>query len=382
MKKLALSIIAALLSLSGALLVVPSAHADISRNDIALTEPTHRLMDGTFVDDQLAAELSPSGKLGTLIYPPTYTYVHNRNWYIDPALIVEVQAMTVPYKLIDGTVGAGRDVALNWLSRLHSVITGANIYPIVEGNPSEYWVKRLTPHDRNYLLQNSQLALAAALGQNVSASTNFFSTRYFSLTQGEVLAIAETNRALQKYGMLMSSDQLALFRSSIEKVLNPHLTVERRSFLARDLSIHTNELNNTLRLVAGKFTITSSHQNIPVTVVNGFEKPVRVNLVIASTNQRILVSHQKNILLGAKSKVQVMVPVRVVASGSTGLDIRLTTTSGTSLTPEVIYPVSVTVISPIATWITTGAAIALFFAALTRSIKRLRRKNFRAGTNE
>jgi len=343
---------------------------------ITLTEPAHRLMDGTFLDDGLAAELAPSGKLGALIFPPTYSYASGRTWYIDPALIGEVQAMTVPYKLLDGTQGTGQDVALAWLSRLHGDLVGATVMPIVDGNPSEYWVKRFIPHDRNYLLQNAQLTLSNELGQNVSTISQYLSTRYFLLTKGEIEAIAQTTVALQKYGMYMSPDETALFRTSLQKIMNPDLSVNSRSFLARDLATHTTALQNTIHLVAGKFTITSSRQNLPVTIVNGFDKAAKVNLLIGSTNQRILASDQKNIEVGAKSKVQVMVPVRVVASGSTGLDIRLITSSGVQLQPDLIYPVSVTVISPIATWITTGAALVLFFAALTRSFKRLRRKNF------
>ena len=375
MKKYLSCIAASLLILLG---VAPAQ----ASSTIALTDSTHRSMDGVFIDDGLAIALAPSGKLGKLIFPPTYSYSANRTWYIDPALINEVQAMTVSYKLLDGTPGVGTDVALAWLSRLHAVLVGARVLPIVEGNPSEYWVKRFIPHDRNYLLQNSQVSLSAALGDKVLPITNYFSSRYFILTRGEIDAIASTTSALQKYGTLMSADQISLFRSSLQKILNPNLTVDRRSFLARDLAVHTATLQNTIRLVPGKFTITSAKQDLPVTIVNGFEKPVKVNLLISSTNQRILADDQKNIEVGAKAKVQVMVPVRVVASGSTGLDIRLVTTGGVLLEPDVTYPVSVTVISPIATWITTGAALVLFFAALTRSLQRLRRKNFRVGNHE
>lgn len=368
--------------LIGALFLIGGVQPAHASSTIALTEPTHRLMDGSFIDDELATALSPSGRLGKLIYPPNYSYLRSRDWYIDPALIADVQAMTAPYKLVDGSTGSGRDVALAWLSRLHAVVASGAIYPIAEGNPSEYWVKRLTPHDRNFLLRSAQLSLSTSLGgaganQNVMESKSYFSTRYFSLTNGELRAIADTNSAIQKYATLMSAEELQLFRGAVQKVLNPDLSVERRALLFGDLATHVETLNNTIHLVPGKFTMTSSKQNLPVTVVNGFEKPVRVNLLIDSTNQRILVTDQKNILVGARAKVQVMVPVRVVASGSTGLDVQLTSERGVRLAPEVIYPVSVTVISPIATWITTGAALVLFFAALVRSIRRLRRKNFR-----
>jgi hypothetical protein len=39
----------------------------------------------------------------------------------------------------------------------------------------------------------------------------------------------------------------------------------------------------------------------------------------------------------------------------------------------VFYPVTLKVISPVATWITTGSAIVLFLSALVQSFRRIRR---------
>ena len=39
--------------------------------EIVISEPTHRLSDGVFFDDELSAKLAPTGELGLLIYSPS-----------------------------------------------------------------------------------------------------------------------------------------------------------------------------------------------------------------------------------------------------------------------------------------------------------------------
>lgn len=59
----------ALLLLSALLLpnlfFIPQANAV---QEIVITEPTHRLSDGVFIDDQLAQKLLPNGELGLLVF--------------------------------------------------------------------------------------------------------------------------------------------------------------------------------------------------------------------------------------------------------------------------------------------------------------------------
>ena len=62
-----------------AIIATPVAHASTT---IYLTEPTHRQLDGKFIDDDLATSLSFTGRLGELVFnPPT----GERTWVIDPA---------------------------------------------------------------------------------------------------------------------------------------------------------------------------------------------------------------------------------------------------------------------------------------------------------
>ena len=78
--------------------------------------------------------------------------------------------------------------------------------------------------------------------------------------------------------------------------------------------------------------------------------------------------------VGGTSKIQVMIPVEVVTSGKSTLVVRIFSEKNKQLGNPVFYPVNLQVISPIATWITTGAAIVLFLSALIQSFRRIRKK--------
>ena len=60
------------------------AHAE---NVVILSEPTHRASTGIFFDNELADLISPTGRLGKIVFNRA-----NRGgtWLIDPALLEEV----------------------------------------------------------------------------------------------------------------------------------------------------------------------------------------------------------------------------------------------------------------------------------------------------
>ena len=72
--------------------------------------------------------------------------------------------------------------------------------------------------------------------------------------------------------------------------------------------------------------------------------------------------------------MQIKIPVRVVTSGESALVITVRNEQGAQLNEPTIFPLKLSVISPIATWVTTGAAITLFAAAIIQSARRIRRK--------
>lgn len=363
--------LATALALLAALFLTPShAHA-ATGSLIFITGPSHRELNGAFLDDQLATDLSPVGSIGHLLYLQKSAGVQ---WSVDPALVEEVVDMSDGYKLANGTAGAGQDFAMSFLDRLKQLASIGRVDAMVYGNPSEYWVQRLTPHERNYIFAASQKRLSALLGANVGAPTTYVNTKYFYLSHQNVLDIRDDYSTIQNSALYMSATDLDNFRLSLTRLLNPQMSSATRSTLTGDLNGAILNLSKSIRLAPGRFTITSSSQKLPITVINDFPNAAKVNLVINSLNEKVLVDDIHDVNIPGKSKVQVLVPVKVLTSGASSLSIVVENLQGEQLSDPQIYSLSLTVISPIATWITTGAAIVLFFAALLQSLRRIRRR--------
>ena len=95
-------------------------------------------------------------------------------------------------------------------------------------------------------------------------------------------------------------------------------------------------------------------------------------------NGKVLAGSVPDQVVGGKSKVQVMIPVEVVTSGKSTLVITVYSEKNKQLGNQMFYPITLKVISPVATWLTTGAAIVLFVSALIQSYRRIRKKRGRA----
>jgi Family of unknown function (DUF6049) len=359
-----------LLTIPIAAITSPATHAARS-SLLFITAPSHRTLGGLFLDDQLATELSPVGSIGSLLYLKNSELIQ---WAVDPSLVEEVVDMSDGYKLADGTAGAGQDFAKNFLERLKNLATIGRVDAMVYGNPSEYWVQRLTPHEHNYILQASQKRLALLLGQPVGAPTSYVNQKYFSLARQSVLDIRDDYNTIQSSAIYMAPTDLDNYRLSLTRLFNPSMSGATRSTLTGDLNAAVLNLSKSIRLAPGRFTITSSSQKLPITVINDFPNSAKIDLSINSLNEKVLVEDIHNITVPGKSKVQVLVPVKVLTSGSSALTIVVQNSRGDQLSDLQIYSLSLAVISPIATWITTGAAIILFFAALLQSLRRIRRR--------
>jgi hypothetical protein len=88
----------------------------------------------------------------------------------------------------------------------------------------------------------------------------------------------------------------------------------------------------------------------------------------------VVVASTQQIRLEAKSKQQVLLPIEVLASGESSLLAQLTNLENKPVGYPVNINLKLSVISPVATWITSGAAVLLFVAAIIQSIRRVRRR--------
>lgn len=354
------------------------AHAEYST--ITLTDSTHRLLNGTFIDDALSDEISPSGSLGSPIYNVSQGH---HIWVIDPALIEDVQAMANTsrvYQLVDKSKGIGQSLAQAWLARLKLDIGNDTVYAMAYGNPSQYWVHRVSPHIESYILAISQTKLASDLGLNVLQANSYQSNSDFFLTSYDVDALRTSSEEFEATSAYIDPQSIDTYRLGLIRTLNSHLSANERDSLIVDVSNYASAQINMVHLSQGRFTVTSTKQKLPITLTNNFPKRVAVRLYIATTNARVSAPKTIRENIPAHSKVQILLPVHVYSSGASSLAIRTTTLSGFDLGSPIDYPLQLSVLSPVATTITYGAAVLLFLAAAISSVRRIRsRRNIVKG---
>ena len=369
MKKL----IVAMFALS--LLVLGAPITSAANVEITISEPTHREIDGVFNDDELTALLSYDGRLGQLVFNPPRG---NRTWFIDAQLIEEVTAMTSDYVIAGGEKGVGGDVAKNWLTQLNAITRNDEISALPFGSPSAYWISKLSPGKSDFYLGFGAKRLTALLFRPVNQMADYPQVTYPKLKNSTVASYKKAQQVLALNSAYMNQDEVEKFQGQSAAVLHSELSEKKRTALALDLLSSSYALSEKIRLAPGRFTVTSSKQNLPITLVNDFSNPAKISFRVETLNGKILVGDIADQEVDGTSKIQVMIPVEVVTSGKSTLVVKIFSEKNKQLGNPMFYPVTLQVISPIATWITTGAAIVLFLSALIQSFRRIKKKRGRA----
>jgi hypothetical protein len=344
----------------------------IAASTITLSEVSHRQIDGKFFDDKLATLIAPDGRLGQLVFSPP---IYSRTWLIDAALIDDVQLMANGYKLTSGKDGVGKDAAINWLARLRYISRADQVIALPYGNPSGYWVHRLSPHSESYFLSVGAEHLTKFYGRIIKPTSNYGSYKYFRLTSYQSQAYYDTAKAIEataKYMDPVESENIHLRSAMIfDQTLDQH----RRNLLARDLYIKTSDILQKIRLAPGKFTISANKQDLPITVINDFPSPANLILNVNALNSRVQVVDRISVKLDGKSRVQVKIPVEVLSAGDSSLAVGISNEQKQQLGDYVVYPLTVRVLNPVATWITYIAAVVLFISAVIQSVRRIRKRD-------
>lgn len=90
----------------------------------------------TLTDDSLADELSPGGRLYSLVSAARAAQENNQKvggslcFALDPDLLRTVDAMRAGYRVSGGATGKGADAASNWLAALRALVTGRCVIPL------------------------------------------------------------------------------------------------------------------------------------------------------------------------------------------------------------------------------------------------------------
>ena len=336
---------------------------------VSITEPTHRLIDGKFFDDVLATKLLPSGELGDLVFTTSRS---NRSWLIDPATISEITAMSNGYGVIDGSTPTGQQIAKDWLTQFYRITKYEKVSAITYGNPAKSWVSKLMPADVEYLNAISKIKLEEYLGK-ASPGTVTTSTEKQKLSNSIQNTFIFADKQFKLMSTLVDPKEFDLLKLRMAQLLNPQISAGELTPLYADFQSEFNKVRNQLRVSKSKFTVTSSKQKLPITVVNDFNSPVEIKLTTRAINSKVVVRPTEAIEIPAKSKLQVLLPIEVLASGNSSLLTQLTNLDNKPIGFPVYISLKLSVISPVATWITSGAAVVLLIAAIIQSVRRFRR---------
>lgn len=347
----------------------PPAHG--ATDVIRLTDIPHLNFMGEFSNDSLAQSLTPSGRLGLLVYLPENK---SRVWVIDPALIDEVVLMASKYALATQAQPVGSEIAKGWLDQLKKVSANNDVVALPYGNPDIALAKKLAPSELKSYYKFGKLRLEYSLGRPVRSEQN----GGWSVGSAKLSGVLEKNytenrRALTALSKVVNDQQLILLRAQLGRLLAPGIKKGDRIFLAYNARSAVQIAENKLRIIVGEYQLTSEKVNLPVTIVNKFPVAVVVNLALTPNNSRVLVENINRIMLEPSSKKTLSLPVTVIAPGNTIINAQLTDSTGHAVTPSIDLHLNLTVIDSRVVWFTTSAAILLLLAGVAQSVRRIRK---------
>lgn len=362
MKKITL-----LLSILTSLIIsLPSSQADTPV--VRIVDVPHRNFDGTFRDNELATTLTPGGRLGKALFRGNST----ATWVIDAYLVDEVRDMADGYTFNGKEDLVGASIAQIWLQQLRIATTGNPIVALPYGNPDPSLARKLAPSEINFYSKIASEKLQEFFGRPVISQNGWGSGK--SRLEREYQGFYRSERSLLLgLSKVMSSDEITDLRMNLGVLLNPLLSVEDRAYLSYSARDAVGRASAKLRVVSGRYQLTSDSVKVPLTLVNKFETATTVSLSLIPMNSRVQVESLSNITIPPKSQIQLAVPFRVIASGSTLVLAQLMTPQGTLVGEVSKLNLSLTVIDSRVTWFTTGAAVVLFLGAVAQSVRRVRR---------
>ena len=364
------------ITVTALLLPLPATAAN---ETLMISSPANRDSRGIFLDDSLALDLSPVGRLGVLVYRDL---PRARSVAIDMALIEEVQDLADGYSYLDlnGELTSVSEslVAANWLAallrNLSRVNDGKTISALAYGNPDHKYLMERAPSEFSFYQEIARARLSGFLGRDVVSPQNSASSVGKAANAARSLH-NKSRPVLKRIYSIAPAPEVLTLRLELGKLLNPGNNKERLAKLIAALQAETTKSARSLRVAKGSYTITASQYELPITIINDFSVPVSVRPKVKASNSRVIITQPALITVPANSQVQVALPLEVIASGETALEVRLRSMGGKVIGPVTEIPLRLAVISPLTTWFTTGMAVLLLLAAVVQSMRRVKRRS-------
>lgn len=335
---------------------------------VRVVDIPHRNFDGTFRDNDLAQTLTPDGRLGKALFRGKTT----ATWIIDAHLVDEVIDMADGYTYAGEEQPLGASIAAIWLQQLRIATAGNPIVALPYGNPDPALARRLAPSEIKFYSLVSAKKLESFFGRPVISQNGWSSgksrleSQFQDFYRNERSLLLGLNKAID-------TPEITQLRERLGITLNPLLGAEERAYFSYSARDAVARVAAKLKVVSGRYQLTSETVKVPLTLVNKFETATTVNLWLTPRNSRVQVQDVTNITLPPKSQIQISVPFTVIASGSTLVLAQFATKEGEPIGEISKLNLSLTVIDSRVTWFTTGAAILLFVGAIAQSVRRVKR---------
>ena len=359
-------LLAGLMALAAIALPLPHAIADTPV--IRVVDVPHRNIDGTFRDNELATTLTPDGRLGKALF----TTNTSATWVIDAYLLDEIKDMADGYTFEGKEDPVGASIAQIWLQQLRIATVGNPIVALPYGNPDATLARKLAPSEIKYYSQLGASKLQEFFGRAVISQNGWGSGK--SRLDSQYQEFYRTERTLLLgLSKVMDVPEITNLRQKLGIVLNPLLDVEDRAYYSYSARDAVRKVADKLKVVSGRYQLTSETTKVPLTLVNKFETATTVSLSLIPMNSRIQVQNLNGVTIPPKSQIQIAVPFTVIASGSTLVLAQFMTPQGTLIGEVSKLNLTMTVIDSRVAWFTTAAAIVLFLGAIAQSVRRIRR---------
>lgn len=334
-----------------------------------ITEPTHRLSDGIFYNDLLATKLEPTGDLGKLIYSNTSAV---KTWFVDPATIEEIVAMSSGYTVLDIQTTVGQKVAQDWLAQFIKITRNKEVIPITYGNPSNYWIDEIVGDQIEYLNQVGKIKLESLLSRP-TGSVSPLTVRKKGLSKISLATLKYGQRQINLLSTIVEKNRIESTQLRLSQLLNPDIEKDTLIKLIEDYDKSLTLIRSKVKIEESKFTLSNSKEQLPITITNDFDQEVNLNLSSRAMNSKVRVQSLGVIKLAPKSKTQALLPVEVLAAGESKILVQLTNLKNNPVGYPAYIDLKLSLISPVTTWITTSAAVLLIAAALYQSVRRVRK---------
>jgi hypothetical protein len=337
------------------------APASAATNTVYLATPANRDFQGDIQNKDFEKSLAPTGELGIQVFQSVSS---SRTWVIDAALLDDVNFL----------ITQDSNIAKNWLDRLKKVVGGDTVYATAYGNPDVQYLKALAPAELSFYYQFGEARVTELLDRNVrSEQGSGLSTKRANISNDLRRFFNEARQEFNLISTVIDPKIVQVERAKLGQLFNPQLNSVTRQKLFDGYKAGQSKYISKLRIVSGRYQITTANQKMPITLVNDFDSPAKVDLLFRPLNNRVVFPEYRGITLAPKSKIQISVPIKTIAAGDTTVVARFENGKGKVVGAVAILDLSSTIISPAVSRFTTGAGLVLILAAVAQSVRRIRK---------